>query len=73
MDVPGVGILLAIDAEYREKARAGSLPLIAPRRLNPEGKAWLPVLHKRYAPWHFTALFPIPSAPISCTACTTGW
>ena len=57
MDVPGVDILLAIDGEYRERAHAGSLPLIAPRRLNPEGKAWLPVLHKRYAPWHFTALF----------------
>lgn len=57
MDAPGVDILLAIDREYREKARAGSLPLIAPRRLNPEGKAWLPVLNTRYGPWHFTALF----------------
>ena len=57
MDAPGVDILLAVDQEYREKARAGSLPMIAPRRLNPEGKAWLPVLHRRYAPWHFTALF----------------
>ena len=57
MDAPGVDILLALDREYREKARAGSLPVIAPRRLNPEGKAWLPVLHRRYAPWHFTALF----------------
>jgi putative hydrolase len=25
--------------------------------MNPEGKAWLPVLHKRVEPWHFTALF----------------
>ena len=57
MDAPGVDILLAVDREYREKARAGSLPMIAPRRLNPEGKAWLPLLHRRYAPWHFTALF----------------
>ena len=57
MDAPGVDILLALDREYREKARAGTLPMIAPRRLNPEGKAWLPVLHRRYAPWHFTALF----------------
>jgi hypothetical protein len=57
MDAPGVDILLAIDREYREKARDGSLPMIAPRRLNPEGKTWLPVLHRRYAPWHFTALF----------------
>ena len=57
MDAPGVDILLAIDAEYREKASARLLPMMAPSRLNPEGKAWLPVLHKRYAPWHFTALF----------------
>jgi len=57
MDSPSVEILLAIDREYREKAKAGALRLIAPRRLNPEGKAWLPVLHTRYGPWHFTALF----------------
>ena len=57
MDAPGVDILLALDREYREKARAGTLPMIAPRRLNPEGKPWLPVLHSRYGPWHFTALF----------------
>lgn len=57
MDAPGVDILLAIDQEYREKAKAGVLKLIAPRRLNPDGKPWLPVLHTRYGPWHFTALF----------------
>ena len=57
MDGPSVEVILAIDREYREKATAGSLPKIAPRRLNPEGKAWLPVLHTRYGPWHFTALF----------------
>ncbi len=55
--VPDVALILAIDREYRERARAGELPRIAPRRLNPEGKAWLPVLHTRYGPWHFTALF----------------
>jgi putative hydrolase len=57
MDAPGVELLLDIDREYREKARAGALPMIAPRRFNPEGKAWLPVLHRRDGPWHFTALF----------------
>ena len=57
MDAPGVELLLDVDREYREKARAGSLPRIAPRRLNPEGKSWLPVLHTRFGPWHFTALF----------------
>ena len=25
--------------------------------MNPEGKAWLPVLRTRFGPWHFTALF----------------
>ncbi|HYL89355.1 MAG TPA: hypothetical protein VEU32_11425 [Burkholderiales bacterium] len=57
MSQPGVDLLLDIDREYREKARAGLLPRIAPRRFNPEAKAWLPVLHTRYGPYHFTALF----------------
>ena len=56
-DVPTVGLLLEVDQEYREKARAGELPRIAPRRLNPEHKAWLPVLHAHRDGWHFTALF----------------
>ncbi len=57
MDGPGVQVLLGIDREYREKAKAGGLRMIAPRRMNPDGKAWLPVLNTRYGPWHFTALF----------------
>jgi len=57
MDAPSVAVLLDVDREYREKARAGELPKIAPRRMNPEGKAWLPVLHTRFGPWQFTALF----------------
>jgi DNA polymerase (family X) len=57
MDQPSVERLLDVDREYREKARAALLPKIAPRRLNPEGKAWLPVLHTRFGPWHFTAFF----------------
>jgi len=54
---PAVEILLDVDREYREKADAGLLPKIAPRRFNPEREAWLPVLHTRYGPWRFTALF----------------
>ena len=54
---PAVEVLLDVDREYREKARAGVLPRIAPRRFNPDREAWLPVLHSRYGPWHFTALF----------------
>ena len=55
--LPGVALLLEIDREYRDKAAAGRLHLIAPRRFNPEGKAWLPVLHAQRGEWHFTALF----------------
>ncbi len=35
----------------------GELPTIAPRRFNPHGEAWLPVLHADRGDWHFTALF----------------
>jgi hypothetical protein len=55
--LPGVELLLDVDREYRDKAAAGKLTLIAPRRFNPEGKTWLPVLHARRGDWHFTALF----------------
>ena len=54
---PTVDVLLDVDREYREKAEAGGLPTIAPRRFNPSGEAWLPVLHAMRGDWHFTALF----------------
>jgi len=54
---PGVDLLLDVDSEYRSKAAAKRLPTIAPRRLNPDHKAWLPILHTQRADWHFTALF----------------
>lgn len=54
---PSVATLLDVDREYREAARAGSLPTIAPKRFNPDGRAWLPVLHTVRGTWHFTALF----------------
>jgi hypothetical protein len=54
---PPLGLLLQVDAQYRAGAEAGTLPTIAPRRFNPEGKSWLPVLHTRQGDWHFTALF----------------
>ncbi len=55
--VPSVRLLLAIDARYRKQAATGELPKIAPKRFNPEGKAWLPILHAEREGWHFTALF----------------
>jgi putative hydrolase len=55
--VPAVGLLLAADAEYRDKAALEALPVIAPKRFNPEGKAWLPILHSQAGGWHFTLLY----------------
>ena len=54
--LPAVGVLLDVDREYRERARA-DLPKIAPRRFNPRREAWLPVLHTMRGEWHFTALY----------------
>ncbi|MCC7138233.1 MAG: DNA-binding protein [Planctomycetes bacterium] len=55
--LPPVAALLDLDARYRREAAAGSLPRIAPRRFNPEHRAWLPVLHADVDGWHATALF----------------
>jgi hypothetical protein len=54
---PDVEVLLDVDREYRERAAAGELRLIAPKRFNPSGEAWLPILHARRGDWSFTALF----------------
>jgi hypothetical protein len=55
--LPDVATLLDVDREYRRKAAAGELRAIAPRRFNPEKRAWLPVLHTHRGPFNFTALF----------------
>ena len=54
---PSVATLLEVDREYRDKAHAGQLPTIAPKRFNPTGEAWLPVLHTETDGYHFTALY----------------
>jgi hypothetical protein len=54
---PPVDLLLEVDAEYRRRAEAGELRTIAPRRFNPSGRAWLPILHTERRDWHFTALY----------------
>ena len=54
---PVVQDLLDVDREYRRRAKAGDLPMIAPRRFNPRGEAWLPVLHTSRGERHYTALF----------------
>jgi DNA polymerase (family 10) len=54
---PDVATLLDVGDEYRRKAEAGDLPKIAPKRFNPEGKAWLPILHTERNGWDFTVLY----------------
>ena len=54
---PTIEQLLQIDEQYRTEAIAGHLPHIAPKRFNPQNKAWLPILHTSHEPWHFTALY----------------
>ena len=54
---PHVGLLLNIDRAYREKAEAGELRKIAPKRFNPEGKAWLPIMNEVKKGWDITALY----------------
>ncbi len=50
-------MLIHVDRIYRKQAEADALPRIAPRRFNPKGEAWLPILHIEEGGWHFTAMF----------------
>jgi len=54
---PPVSELLDVDREYRDKAARDELRTIAPRRMNPEGRAWLPILHTTRGDRHYTALY----------------
>jgi DNA polymerase (family X) len=54
---PPVAELLDVDREYRELAETRRLPTIAPRRMNPTGRSWLPVLSTNRGRRHYTALF----------------
>jgi putative hydrolase len=54
---PDVAELLDVDREYRDKAEAGMLPRIAPRRFNPTRESWLPVLHTRRGSRRYTAIY----------------
>ena len=55
--LPTIAEILDVDREYRRRATAGELPLIAPRRFNPTGERWLPVLHTTRGDRQYTALF----------------
>lgn len=54
---PPVGLLLDADRLYRERAAADKLRLITPKRFNPEGQAWLPIMHARRYDWHLTLMW----------------
>ncbi len=54
---PSVTVLLDVDADYRQRAAAGRLRKIAPRRFNPKGEAWLPIFHTEGGGWSFTAMW----------------
>lgn len=54
---PSVAEILGVDREYREKAAAGGLQTIAPRRFNPNREAWLPILHTQRGRRHYSVLF----------------
>jgi putative hydrolase len=54
---PDVAELLDVDREYRWKVATDDLPRISPRRFNPRGEAWLPILHTRRASRSYTVLW----------------
>lgn len=54
---PSITEILDVDHEYRDKAAAGALPIIAPRRFNPDREAWLPILHAKRGERHYMAMF----------------
>ncbi|MEM8502292.1 MAG: helix-hairpin-helix domain-containing protein [Cyanobacteria bacterium P01_D01_bin.1] len=57
IDAPSIELLLEVDAQYRYLAKAGQLRMITPRRFNPEGKPWLPVMKLKKQGWAFNVLY----------------
>lgn len=56
-DRPSVELLLEIDEQYRYLAQAGQLRMVTPKRFNPEGKRWLPVMKLKKGGWAFDVLY----------------
>jgi 5'-3' exonuclease len=54
---PPIAEILDVDREYREKAKAGLLYKIAPRRFNPKHENWLPILHTTRSGNDYTVMF----------------
>jgi hypothetical protein len=57
VDDVSVAELLDVDEQYQRLARQNKLPRVAPRRFNPTGEAWLPILHTSREGRHYTALY----------------
>ncbi|MGB3787259.1 MAG: helix-hairpin-helix domain-containing protein [Phormidesmis sp.] len=57
VDSPSIELLLEVDAHYRYLAKAGQLRMVSPRRFNPQGKPWLPVMQMKKAGWSLNALY----------------
>ncbi|MEO1447014.1 MAG: helix-hairpin-helix domain-containing protein [Cyanobacteria bacterium J06635_11] len=57
VESPSLDLLLEVDRQYRYLARAGQLRMITPRRFNPEGRQWLPVMTLKKGGWSFNVLF----------------
>ena len=57
MTAPSVELLLAVDEQYRYLAKAGQLRTVTPKRFNPEGKRWLPVMELSKGGWIFNVLY----------------
>ncbi len=55
--VPPVELILTFDAEYRRLAATGELRKIAPKKLNPAGEAWLPIMSTAREDRKFTILY----------------
>lgn len=54
---PPIALLLDVDETYRRKAEQGKLRKIAPKRFNPKGERWLPIMKTKRNGWQFTVLF----------------
>lgn len=54
---PKVNTLLRVDGLYRKKALQGTLKKIAPKRFNPKGETWLPIMHYKENKWQFRVMF----------------
>jgi endonuclease III len=52
-----VADLLSVDEEYRRKAKADELLRVAPRRFNPNGEAWLPILETERVGHRYKAMY----------------